>query len=46
IYTLSRGADAAEGIASFLEKRAPRYPGRVSSDMPAFYPFWNEPGWE
>lgn len=46
IYTLSRGADAAEGIASFLEKRAPRYPGRVSSDMPSFYPWWNEPGWE
>jgi enoyl-CoA hydratase/carnithine racemase len=46
IYTLSRGGDAAEGIASFLEKRAPRYPGRVSSDMPSFYPWWNEPGWE
>jgi len=46
IYTLSRGADAAEGIASFLEKRAPRYPGRVSSDMPSFYPWWDEPGWE
>ncbi|MFN3468168.1 MAG: crotonase/enoyl-CoA hydratase family protein [Novosphingobium sp.] len=46
IYTLSRGPDAAEGIASFLEKRAPRYPARVSSDMPSFYPWWNEPGWE
>jgi enoyl-CoA hydratase/carnithine racemase len=46
IYTLSRGADAAEGIASFLEKREPRYPSRVSSDMPAFYPWWEEPGWE
>lgn len=46
IYTLSRGGDAAEGIASFLEKRSPRYPGRVSSDMPAFYPWWSEPGWE
>ncbi len=46
IYTLSRGGDAAEGIASFLEKRAPRYPGRVSSDMPSFYPWWSEPGWE
>lgn len=46
IYTLSRGADAAEGIASFLEKRVPRYPGRVSSDMPSFYPWWDEPGWE
>jgi len=46
IYTLSRGADAKEGIASFLEKRAPRYPARVSSDMPQFYPWWEEPGWE
>lgn len=46
IYTLSRGADAGEGIASFLEKRAPRYPARVSSDMPDFYPWWEEPGWE
>jgi len=46
IYQLSRGADAKEGVASFLEKRAPSYPGRVSSDMPAFYPWWEEPGWE
>lgn len=46
IYTLSRGPDAREGIASFLEKRAPRYPARVSSDMPAFYPWWKEPDWE
>lgn len=46
IYALSRGADAKEGVASFLEKRAPRYPGRVSSDMPAFYPWWDEPDWE
>jgi enoyl-CoA hydratase/carnithine racemase len=46
IYTLSRGSDAKEGIASFLEKRTPRYPARVSSDMPPFYPWWEEPGWE
>ena len=46
IYTLSRGPDAAEGIASFLEKRPARYPARVSSDMPAFYPWWKEPDWE
>jgi enoyl-CoA hydratase/carnithine racemase len=46
IYTLSRRPDAREGIASFLEKRAPRYPMRVSSDMPEFYPWWEEPDWE
>ncbi|KUO55180.1 MAG: enoyl-CoA hydratase [Sphingomonadales bacterium BRH_c3] len=43
IYRLSRGADAREGIASFLEKRAPQYPGKVSEDMPDFYPWWDEP---
>ena len=42
IYRLSRGADAKEGIASFLEKRAPRYPAKVSEDMPDFYPWWDK----
>ncbi len=43
IYTLSRGVDAKEGIASFLEKREANYPGKVSGDMPDFYPWWDEP---
>lgn len=43
IYKLSRGKDAQEGIASFLEKRSPDYPGKVSEDMPDFYPWWDEP---
>ncbi|MBV7259250.1 crotonase/enoyl-CoA hydratase family protein [Erythrobacter crassostreae] len=42
IYRLSRGEDAKEGIASFLEKRNPVYPAKVSEDMPDFYPWWDE----
>lgn len=43
IYSLARGPDAREGIASFLEKRPPAFPGRVGQDMPSFYPWWEEP---
>ncbi|MBV7264918.1 crotonase/enoyl-CoA hydratase family protein [Erythrobacter ani] len=46
IYRLSRGADAKEGIASFLEKRPPQYPAKVSEDMPDFYPWWDERPYE
>ena len=46
IYRLSRGSDAKEGIASFLEKRRPIYPGKVSEDMPDFYPWWDEREYE
>jgi enoyl-CoA hydratase/carnithine racemase len=46
IYRLSRSADAREGISSFLEKRAPEYPDRVSAQMPDFYPWWEQPGYE
>ena len=46
IYSLARGKDAAEGIASFLEKRKPMYPGKVSEDMPEFYPWWEDRHYE
>lgn len=29
-----------EGVKSFLEKRAPVFEYRTSTDMPAFYPWW------
>jgi enoyl-CoA hydratase/carnithine racemase len=45
IYRLSKSVDAAEGIASFLEKRPPQYPGKVSTDMPDFFPWWEEPAY-
>lgn len=43
IYRRSRSGDAAEGISSFLQKRAPNYPDKVSTDMPDFFPWWEEP---
>src|SRR5438445_6352875 len=42
IYWMGKSADAHEGVASFLEKRAPRFTLRPSSDMPEFYPWWRE----
>jgi enoyl-CoA hydratase/carnithine racemase len=41
----SRGAseDAKEGVMSFLEKRAADYPNTVSTDMPHFSPWMDEP---
>jgi enoyl-CoA hydratase/carnithine racemase len=37
-----RTADAQEGIESFLHKRPPKFPGRVSTDMPDLYPWWED----
>ena len=35
-------ADAREGVQSFLDKRKPDFPDKVSTDMPAFFPWWQE----
>ncbi len=42
IYTRGASADAAEGVMSFLEKRPAAFPGRVSADMPGYFPWWDE----
>jgi enoyl-CoA hydratase/carnithine racemase len=46
IQARGASADAREGVSAFLEKRTPSYPDKVSSDMPAFFPWWDEPGFE
>lgn len=43
IYNRAKSADAREGVASFLEKRSPAYPDKVSSDLPDSFPWWEEP---
>lgn len=42
IFERGKQADAKEGVMSFLEKRAPNYPNKVSKDMPGFVPWWKE----
>jgi enoyl-CoA hydratase/carnithine racemase len=48
IYIADRGpsADAREGADSFLEKRPPNFPLKVSTDMPAAFPWQEEPAFE
>jgi enoyl-CoA hydratase/carnithine racemase len=36
-------ADAKEGVTSFLEKRLPRYPDKVSTDLPDIWDQWSAP---
>ena len=40
VYYTGRSADANEGVQSFLERRAAEFPGKVSRDMPEFFPWW------
>jgi|TARA_X000000950_G_C13763340_1_gene597827 enoyl-CoA hydratase/carnithine racemase len=46
VFGRGRQSDAKEGINSFLEKRPPAFGDRPSTDMPEFYPWWEEPGFK
>ncbi len=43
IDAVGSGADTREGVMSFLEKRPPSFPNRVPADLPAAYPWWDDP---
>ena len=43
VAATGKSPEAMEGVMSFLEKRPPNFPGKVSKDMPDFWPFWEEP---
>ncbi len=45
VWARGGSADAKEGVASFLEKRAAHYPDSVQSDLPHFSPWLDDPDW-
>lgn len=46
VFSRGRSKDVAEGVNSFLEKRPVKFPDRVSTDFPDFFPWWDEPEWQ
>jgi enoyl-CoA hydratase/carnithine racemase len=43
LFSRGQSADAAEGVTSFLEKREPDFPDRVSHGLPELFPGREEP---
>src|ERR1700749_1615889 len=42
IYARGRSDDVKEGVVSFLEKRPAQFKNKVSTDMPDYFPWWDE----
>ncbi len=42
IFALGRAADVRESIDAFLKKRPPKFSGKVSKNMPDYFPWWKE----
>ena len=46
IQSRGQSSDVRAGVSAFLEKRPAQYANKVSSDMPDFFPWWDEPEFE
>ncbi|HVU21036.1 MAG TPA: crotonase/enoyl-CoA hydratase family protein [Rhizomicrobium sp.] len=42
IYARGASADVREGVTSFLEKRPAKFPEKVSTGMPPYFPWWQK----
>ena len=42
IYSRGQSDDVKEGVVAFLEKRPAHFPNKVSTDMPRYFPWWDE----